>query len=183
MRILRHSTVSLTTVLAAHAALAAAVPQLDRTWYPNQLLWLAVSFGLLYAVVARFITPTIRKVMATREEAIGGAIREAERAKQAAETTRGKFESEGHQARGKAAEFMAQAQAQSSREAAEAMAKLDHEIARKNTLAETRITAARDQALATMGDATAELASVMAAKLLDGGDLKTAAKRPLKVSA
>lgn len=57
-------------VFAAHAASAAeegGIPQMDQTWYPNQLLWLAVSFCLLFLIVSRFIAPRISGILTTRE--------------------------------------------------------------------------------------------------------------------
>ena len=155
-----------TALVAQAAGAGSSVPQMNPVWYPNQLFWLAVSFGLLYMVVARFITPNVRRVLATREHAINNAIREAERAKQSAEQMRSSFESQGHQARASASESLAKAQTQLTKDAAEAMAKLDHDLARKAALADTRITGAREKALATMQEATTNLASAMAEKLL-----------------
>lgn len=153
-------------VSAALPAHAAGVPQMDQTWYANQLLWLAISFGLLYAVVSTFIAPTAAKILATRATAINDAIAQADKAKAAAETTRSDFESEGQSARTQASEVMARAQAENSASASEAMAKLDHDLAQKLQHAEARIADARAKAASSMQDATASLAATMASKLL-----------------
>lgn len=147
-------------------ALASSVPQMDPTWYGNQLIWLFVSFLSLYALVAIFITPTIRKILAVRESAIDEAIREAEKAKSTAESTRGQSESAWAAAREKAATLTSQAGAAAARELNEQTARLDHDLERKLTQADARIEEARAKALKTVNAATAELAAAMAGKLL-----------------
>lgn len=139
---------------------------MDQAWYPSQLLWLAISFGLLFAIVSLFIAPRAESILKTREAAIADAIVEAEKAKQAAETTRSDFEAGGQSARTKAAEMLAKAQAQNTAEANEATAKLAQELDRKTAQAEARIAEARTKALGGMQDATADLAAAMASKLL-----------------
>ena len=152
--------------LSASPAFAEGLPQMDQSWYANQLLWLAVSFGSLFVIVSLFIAPTAAGILNTREKAISEAIAEAEKAKAAADLTKSDFESGDQSARIKAAELMAKAQAENTAAAAEATAKLDHDLARKVQQAETRIADARKEALTGMQDATANLAASMAAKLL-----------------
>lgn len=143
-----------------------SLPQLDAAWFPNQLFWLAVSFAVLFTVVSRFIAPTIGNILATREQAITNAIAEAERAKQEAETTRGDFESTGNSARAKAAEIMATAQAKSSAAATEALARMDHDVARKIDQANARLAEAVAKAQSGLEAATVSLAAAMVEKLL-----------------
>lgn len=153
-------------LLASRDAHASSLPQMDPTWFANQLLWLAVSFGLLYAMVSLFIAPSIQSVLRTRETAISNAIHEAERAKRAAETTRSDADSTGFTARAKAAEMMAQAQAKNTAEAAEAISKLDRDLARRAEQAAVVLEEAVVKAAAGIDAAAKELASVMTAQLL-----------------
>ncbi len=153
-------------VTSAGATHAAGIPQMDQTWYPNQLFWLAISFGVLYVLVSRRIAPTIHSLLHAREEAINIAIRDAEEAKRTAEATRSHYESEGQGARGKAAEFVARAQAETSAKATEALAKLDNELAQKATRADARIEDAKAKAASALQSATVSLTSTMVEKLL-----------------
>lgn len=170
MKQLRNWLVYSLAATAAPAAMAAAeegqIPQMDMTWYPNQLLWLAVSFVVLYALVSRVIAPRIGQVLTTREQAIKNAIHEAEIAKRVAESTKGDYESNSTNSRTKAAELMATAQAQTSAEAAEAFAKLDTELNKKAQHAQARLDDAVAKARSGMEAATVSLASAMAEKLL-----------------
>jgi len=166
MKSLRTVFVFALTATPALAESAGGLPQMDQTWFANQLLWLAISFGLLFVIVSTYIAPTAQGILKKREAAIDEAIAEAEKAKRAADITKSDFESGGQSARTTAAELIAKAQAENNAAAAEATAKLDHELARKLDQAEARISDARKQALADMQTGTANLAASMAAKLL-----------------
>lgn len=158
----------------AEKAEKSPMPQMDTTWYGNQLLWLAVSFIALYIVVAKLITPSIASVLNTRESAINDAIRDAERARYEAESTRGNVESAGHGARQRSAEIMAKVQAENTSNAAAAMAKLDHELSRKADHAAALLDEAVKKANASVDTAAQDLAQAITARLLSGEDLQSA---------
>lgn len=170
--------------LASSGAQASSLPQMDVTTFPNQLFWLVVSFVVLFIAVSAFIGPSIKGVLATRENAINDAIREAERAKHQAESTRGNANSEAHAARAKAAELMAQAQAANNAEAAEALAKLDHDLERRASHAQAVLEDAVAKANANIEQSIHALAEAITEKLLGssalestGPKLKLAVKR------
>ena len=150
----------------APVAHAAGLPQLDHTWFANQILWLVVSFIVLYTIVSLFIAPTIAGILKTRESSIADAIREAERAKAEAELTRSGYEAGENSARTKAQELLAKVQAEISRNASDALTTLDHDLDRKAKQAEARIVDAQAKAAASMQQATSDLAAAMASKLL-----------------
>lgn len=153
-------------LLSATKAQAAGFPQLDQSWYPNQLFWLVVTFSVLYVIVSRVITPNVGAVLNVREAAIDDAIREAERAKHTAESTRSGMESANVEARNKASAVLAKAQAETSKEALDALHKIDHDIARKLTQADTRIEESKAKALKAINTATGDLVEAMVTKLL-----------------
>lgn len=160
--------VALTATAPAYAG--GGMPQMDPTWFANGFLWLVVSFALLYIVIARRIVPTISSVLAAREDAIGGAIREAELAKQEAEKTRGSAASEGNNARAKASEIIAKAQGEISREASEATAKLDRELTQRLSHVSAVLEDSVAKAKAGIEAASAELAAAMVARLTQSAD-------------
>ena len=171
--------------MTASAAHASSLPQMDVSTFPNQLLWLAVSFVLLFIAVSAFIAPSVKQVLDTRENAINDAIRDAERAKQQAESTRGNANSEAHAARAKAAELMAQAQAANNKDAAEALNKLDHDLAKRASHAHAVLEDAIAKANANIDASVQSLAEAITEKLLGksaadeatGPKLKLAVKR------
>lgn len=147
----------------------AGMPQMDPTWFLNQLFWLAVSFTVLYIIISRMVVPGVGGVLKRRADAIEGAIAEAERVKAVAGSTRSDFEAAGSSARAQAAELMAHAQAEASREASEASAKISADIERKLERAEARIADALKAASGEVDGAVKNLAEAMATKLLAKG--------------
>lgn len=183
MKRLRSSGLVLLIAFAAQAASAQdGIPQMDQTWYANQLVWLAVSFTLLFIIVSRVIAPSIHSVLDARETAIRDAIAEAEKARSEAELTRGAATNVAQAARAQAAEIMAAAQAENTRDAATEMTKLDHELVRKAGHADAVLDAALAKANLTIEAAAQGLAESMVAQLLgaangvahDGPKLKLA---------
>lgn len=154
--------------LAAGPVLAAesSMPQMDQTWYPNQLVWLAICFVVLYVVVAHFIAPTVGGVLGARESAINEAIAKAEQLKATAANTRGDFEATSLNARTTAAGLIAATQAEANKAAADAQAKLAGELEASAAKATAAITAAKTKAQASVEDAATDLAKAMGEKLL-----------------
>ena len=170
---------------ASSGAYASSLPQMDVTTFPNQLLWLAVSFVVLFIAVSAFIAPSVKSVLTTRENAINDAIRDAERAKQQAESTRGNANSESHAARAKAAELMAHAQAENNADAAQELQKLDHDLAKRASHAHAVLDDAVAKANSNIDASVQSLAEAITEKLLGksaadestGPKLKLAVKR------
>ncbi len=186
MKHTKHLLVATFAFASSGAYASSSLPQMDTSTFPNQLLWLVVSFVLLFIAVSAFIGPGIKQVLETRENAINDAIREAERAKQQAESTRGNANSEAHAARAKAAELMAQAQAANTADATQALQKLDHDIAKRASHAHAVLDDAVVKANANIEASVLSLAEAITEKLLgksvmsevaDGPKLKLAVKR------
>lgn len=173
--------VSALALLLIAAPAYAGMPQLEETqWYANSVLWLVVSFLALYLAVSRNIVPSIATVMHTREEAIDGAIREAERAKAEAESTHGMSASNSHLARAQAAEIIAKAQVEISREQADALHKLDRDLERRASQAAAVLDDAVAKATHNLSQAADDLAQVMVKKLV--GAAAPAAAPKLKLA-
>lgn len=158
--------VSAVTFLAASPAFASSIPQMDQSSYPGQLVWLGISFVLLYIIVAGFVAPRVSGVLNARETAINDAIAKAEELKAAATNTRGNFEAAGAEARSKAASLVAAAQAEAARTAGEAQAKLAAELEAKAATARTGIADALRNAQAGVDDAVISLTTALSEKLL-----------------
>lgn len=164
---LRHIAVAGFVTLAAGSAFAAGVPQIEqKDSYPGQLVWLAISFVMLYLIVSRFIMPAVSGVLETRDRAITDAIAKAEELKTAAAGTRGDFEATATRAKGEAAALLAQAQADAAQEAAAAQATLAGELEAKAQAARREIDAAMEKAQSGLEDAAVSLATAMVEKLI-----------------
>ncbi len=68
------------------------MPQLDSAFYPSQLFWLAVTFALLYFILAVVILPRLKRIQTQRADATQGRRQQAEQAAQRAEAALQNYE-------------------------------------------------------------------------------------------
>lgn len=164
----QHILIVALAALIAAPALASGIPQIEqKDTYAGQLVWLAISFVLLYLMVSTFIAPRISGVLGERERAINDAIATAEELKAKASGTKGNFEAAGAEARTSAAASIAKAVADAAKESAEALAALNAELDAKAQTARERIQKAVSKASLEVDDAAQALAEAMAEKLLN----------------
>lgn len=168
MRISTHS-ISLTAgalvALAAPAAYA-AIPQLDPTWFPSQIFWLVISFGLMLVLVRTAIAPSIDTVLTTRAEAIASAMREAENYRNQAAQANQDMNAAIVGAKTKAASMTQEVQAQAAHRAGETVQALDQELKAKLSKAETAIANAKATAMGELQENAATLTQAIVEKLV-----------------
>lgn len=162
----RSRLIALVTLVVAHPALAGSVPQMDKTWYANQLLWLAFSFLVLYELVARFVTPTLSQLLGTRASTIRESIKEAEKANRIATASRHESIAATKAANAKSASMRVQMQASLAQHSAKTIAQLSHDIKRKLDQADARIDKARLHALQQLTEPTCEVAASIIQKII-----------------
>jgi F-type H+-transporting ATPase subunit b len=76
---------------APHDA-ASAFPPLDSTYFPSQLLWLAISFATLYFLMARIALPRVRTILADRQQKIADDLDSASASKAKADAAASAYE-------------------------------------------------------------------------------------------
>src|SRR5579864_1040682 len=92
---------------ATEAASKPGLPQLDVTWYPAQLFWLVVTFGLLFLFFWRVTLPMIEGVLRERRNRIEGDLGVAEKMRQQAAEALAGYEAEMAGARSRAQQILA----------------------------------------------------------------------------
>ena len=142
------------------------MPQLDFATFPSQLFWLAISFTLLYVIVARFSLPRIRNVLQHREETISDDLKQAEAMKQDAEKAQAFSTGVLTEAREKANKSLADAATKIKKTSNEEHAKLDKVLAERLTEAERRIGTLREEASGKMEPVIAEVSQLLVEKLI-----------------
>lgn len=141
------------------------MPQFDFGYWPGQIVWLLITFAVLYTVLATILLPRIRTTLETREGRIYGDMEEARRLRDQAEAESQAAEAEMADARARAQRTAAEAKARSAAEAASRQAALEAELSQKLAEAEGRIRSARDEAMGQVRGIAADTAAAIAEKL------------------
>ena len=143
--------------IAAEGGESKGLPQLDISTWPNQLLWLAVTFLVGYLLMAKVITPRIGTVLNTRRQTIFDDLKRAKDAEAEAKQMKEDYESALETARITAAEAASKAMAEAKAKAEAAEVELTAKLAKKTKAAEIKLTKMRDEALANIHDVAKEL--------------------------
>jgi F-type H+-transporting ATPase subunit b len=170
MRILKTAFTSI-SVLAAFAATsgapayAAGLPQLDIATFPPQLIWLGITFVVLYIMMARVALPRISQVLEERQHKIEDNLKKAETLKAEAEAAAEAYERALAEARAEAHGIMLETHNRIADEAAKKQAELSNELEAEIKAAEARILEAKDTAMAGLSEVAAEVALSAAEKV------------------
>ena len=157
------------------------MPQFEFASWPGQMLWLLITFAVVYVVMSRVFVPRMRHGLDTRRERIGDDMAEARRLRDEAEAQAEIARAQTAEARAQAQRTSADAKAASARDAATRQAALQAELDARLGEAEVRIRASRDQAMGQVRGIAVETAAVIAEKL--GGSPVSAAEAQAAAAA
>lgn len=129
--------------------------------------WVAIAFVVFVCVLGYFgVHRSLINALDKRSARIKVELDEASRLKAEAQQLFDEYQRRQREAEGEAADIIAAAKAEAERMAVEAKAKLEEFIARRTTMAETKIAQAEAQAVADVRVAAAEAAVSAAEKIL-----------------
>ena len=140
-------------------------PPFDPTYFPSQLFWLAITFGVLYWVLASMILPRLSANLERRSDTIADDLEEAARLNEQAEEAKQTLEVSLAQARAKARETASKAEASMAEEIAAETRKVDIAIDKKLEIAEARINEVRAEAMANVQTVASDATTSILAKL------------------
>lgn len=143
------------------------MPQLDVTWFPTQLVWLALTFFALYAVISWVAVPRISGVLEERQRRIDGDLERATALKAEAEAAMAAYEKSMVEARNGAREILRQAGDALTKQSEERQKALGDKLADQIRAGEARIAEAKRAALAEVQTVAAEVARATALRLAD----------------
>lgn len=161
--------VSSASALAAEGG-GAGLPQLDPSTFATQIFWLAVTFIALYLLMSRVALPRVRDVLEERERRITDDLEKAQRLKDEAEAVLAEYEKALADARASAQALFAQAAEQANAEAAKRQQDMSQKLAKQLETAESRVQAAKAEALDNIRQVATDVARDAAARLI-GGDV------------
>ncbi|MCB1489364.1 MAG: F0F1 ATP synthase subunit B [Bauldia sp.] len=143
-------------------------PPFDATTFASQLLWFAITFALLYYLMAKVALPRIGGILEGRRDRIAADLDQAERLKGESEDAAAAYEKALAEARARASSI-----ADGAREAAKSKAEVQRteveaSLASKLADAETRIAEIKNQALAEVGTIAGDAADAVVNTLIEG---------------
>lgn len=150
-----------------HGGEKAAFPPFDPSHFPSQLLWLAITFGVFYYLIAKVVTPRLAGIVATRESRIAADLAEANRMKNEADAAVAKYEQELAEARAKAQGIAAKAREAEKAKSDAERSQLEAELASKIAGAESSIAEIKAKALSEV-ETVAEDAAAQIVEQLTG---------------
>lgn len=169
------SQVSLPPAAPAHATTTASTevehevfPPFDPSTFTNQLVWLAISFAVLYVVLSRVALPQIGGIIEARKARIDGDLKEAERLRAETDKAVAAYEAALAEARRNAQKIAEETRESIKQDIAGKRASVESDLSARVTEAEASILSTKTQALTNVDSIAAETAQALVARLSDG---------------
>lgn len=150
---------------AAHHA-SAGLPQMDPTWFPSQIFWLAVTFLCLYVIFSRKILPEISSTLEARREQIQGDLDSAQGLKDQAENVHQAYDKILGEARKDASELFVKTDEEIKALTHKKLEAFRARAAKENARIEKQIEESKTNAMTDMHAVAAEIASLAAEKIV-----------------
>ena len=167
------------TTVAESGGHSKVFPPLDRDTFAPQLVWLAITFGLLYLLLKRVILPRVSAVIEGRQGRIRDDLAEAETVRAATAHALARYEHALADARSKASSLANAVRDKVKADVSEERAKAEAEITAKISAAERRIAEVKAKALINVEDIAGDVAGAIVARLIDKNVSKADVKRAL----
>jgi F-type H+-transporting ATPase subunit b len=153
----------LAAVACASAATAAepggGMPQLDYHYFSPQIVWLVISFVVLYAIMSQLAIPRISETLEKRQGKIQGDLDAAEKASEETRALVDAYEKRLADAREAARRLQRERGEADSAEATQRLAALGEKLGAQVAEAEKRIDGQRSQALAGLEQMASDIAA------------------------
>ena len=152
----------------AASAAEKVFPPFDPSTIPSQVLWLVVTFAILYFLMSKIALPRISSILETRSGRIAQDLDEANRLKDESDAAIAAYEQELAEAKARAHGI-----AQEARDAAKAdldakRAAVEADLAEKVAEAETRIASIKSKAMGEVGKIAEDTTASLVAELFGG---------------
>lgn len=150
-------------------------PPFNSETFASQLLWLALTFGLLYWLVSTRIAPRIGSILEVRRDRIQADLAEAERARAETDAAVAAYEQALAEAKSKAGAIAAETRAKVSKELDARRQAAEAGLANKLAAAEADIAAIKAKALAEVDTIATDTTEAIVSSLIGSGSRDEAA--------
>lgn len=147
-------------------------PPFDASTFPSQILWLAITFGFFWWLMAKKILPRIGEILETRRDQIARDLETAQALKDQTEKAIAGYEKALADARAKAQSIAAETRAQLNAETDAKRRAAEAELTAKLASAEADIGAIKAKALGEVGGIAADTAEAVIERLIGAGASK-----------
>ena len=141
------------------------MPQLEVSTFVPQLVWLAITFVILYLLMSGIGLPRVGGAIEARRRRVDDDLARAAQLKSEAEAVLAAYRETLAKARGEAQAAIKETTDRMAAEAAERQRQLGESLARQTAEAERQIAEARQRALSEMRGIAAEVASSITEKV------------------
>jgi F-type H+-transporting ATPase subunit b len=142
------------------------MPQLNPLDWAPQVIWLLITFGVLYLLMVWVAIPRISTVIDNRAAKIAGDLEAAERNKRETEEAIAAYEQALAEAKQKAHAIVEEGRAKMKAESDAERAKLDKQLADRAAEAAARIEKAKDSAMKEVNSVATEAAADIVKQLI-----------------
>ncbi len=149
----------------AHGGEGAGMPQLNAGFYASQILWLIITFSVLYYLLKKKALPRVADILEARQERISNDLDKAANLRAEAEAAAEEYAKVVADAQEKAGRAIASTRDAVNAEVSARTAALDNELGAKIRTAEASIDKARAQALAELEGVAVEVAQAAIQRL------------------
>ncbi len=150
-------------------------PPFNPETFGSQLLWLALTFGLLYWLVSTKIAPRIGSILEVRRDRIQADLGEAERARAETDAAIAAYEQALADAKAKAGAIAAETRAAVGKEVDARRHAAEAELSQRLAAAEADITAIKTKALAEVDAIATDTTEAIVSALIGQGSRDEAA--------
>jgi F-type H+-transporting ATPase subunit b len=158
-------------------------PPLDSTTFAPQLVWLALTFGLLYVLLKRVALPRIGEMIEQRGDRIRRDLEQAEKLKIDTQQALDDYERALGEARAKAGALAKDVRERLNADIQQQRTAIDNEIAHQLAAAERSIGETKAKALTSVGDIAADVAAAIVARLTGREVSRDEVRRALETRA
>lgn len=148
-------------------------PPFNGETYPSQLLWLAITFGLLYWIMSRVALPRVAGILEDRRDRIAGDLAEANRLKQESDEAVAAYEQALAEARKRAHSIAQDTRDKLKAETESKRNKAEEELSKKLADAEARISDIKAAALAEVNGIATDTTAALVETLIGKAPTKT----------
>ncbi|RIK98694.1 MAG: F0F1 ATP synthase subunit B' [Proteobacteria bacterium] len=159
-------------------------PPFESHTFASQLVWLVISFVILYLIVARMALPRVGGIIAARQKAIADDLAAAQKLRDQSDAEMKAYETELAEARAKAQAISAETREKLNAQAESERRTLEDRLATKLAEAEKAIAATRDTAMGNVRGIATDSAAAIVQQLTgvqpDAGAVQSAVDRSLR---